>query len=233
MPFTSDGLQPRASEKTKIRQLFWKSGEPPKSDGVYLPCFCVEARIDFNDVRTGFRDTVSLCKALEIYSTDAELLWTDDMARDVDLSNTGSIAPEGCRLGELPDYVDANFISRMENQFSQYLMRSFSARIYRNFDLNAYSFSGESSAEFSKRCLELCDVEKRRELDLLHEVFLRRLEQIKQKYLDSGITSSNLELASPEIPNKNAYFKCSERIAELFFRAEMNAPNTSAVPILS
>jgi hypothetical protein len=231
MPLNSDSHQSCATEKTKIKQLFWKSGEPQKPAGVYKPCFCVEARVDFNDVRTGFRETVSLCKALEIYSTDAELLWTDDMVRDVDLSNTSSSAPEGCRLGVLPDFVDANFISRMEIQISQYLMRSFNARIYRNFDLNTYSFAGESSAEFSKRCIELCNADKRRELDLLHEVFLRRLEQIKQKFRDVG-NSSNVEQANMETRNKDRFFKCSDWIADLFFQAEMNTSKTPGIPVL-
>jgi hypothetical protein len=232
MPFTSDGFQPRATEKAKIKQLFWTSEEPQKPGMAYQPFFCVEARIDFNDVRTGFRDTVSLCKAVVIYSTDAEFLWTDDMMKEIDLRNTNAAAPEGSRLEALPDYVDANFISRMELQFSQYLMRSFDVRIYRNFDLNAYSFSGETSAEFSKRCMELCDAEKCRELDLLHDVFLRRLDQIKQKFADSG-NSPNLDQAGMETRNKDRFFKCLDRIAELFFQAEINSNKTRDIPVLS
>ncbi len=212
----------------KIKQLY-QVPENCRPETELIPFFCIEARIDFNDVRTGFRETVSLHKALEIYSNNADLLWTDDMIRDVDSSRTASSAPNGIRMGVLPNFVDANFFTRMENQFIQYLLRSFQVKIYRNFDLNLYSFSGETHSDFCKRCLELFDGPRRQELDKLHEVFERRLEQAKQKYL-SATDTTGLEQAKSESRNKDSYSRCSERISQLFYHAELRMDETFESP---
>jgi hypothetical protein len=213
-------LQNPPGPTDRVKHLFLETEEPGVPGIVYSPYFYAEARIDFNDVRTGLRETISLSKALEIYSNNADLLWIDDMIRDVDPQKTSSSAPDTVRLGILPDFVDANFISRMETQFTQYLMRSFVTRLYRNPHLNVYSFSGESQAEFSGRCLELFDGPKRKDLDLLHDVFNRRLEQLKEKYLGVNEPAA-LEQAKAESQNKNVFFHYSERIAEFFMRGEV------------
>jgi hypothetical protein len=228
MPVNPDNSQPVITEKMK--HLYWiKKGLPLQ--GVELkPYVHIEIRIDFNDIRTGFRETVSLSKALEIYSNAAELLWTDDMIRDVDCIDTSSSVPEGSRLGTLPDYVNSSFVSRMESQFSQYLLRSYEARIYRNFDLNLYSNSGESQADFTRRCLELYEEPRRNELDRLHEVFVRRLEQTRQKYMSSG-GAEGLEQSKIEFQNKDAFSRCCERIAELFLHSELSSNPVPEVPL--
>jgi hypothetical protein len=205
----------------KVKHLFLATEDPGAPGIEHFPYLYVEARIDFSDVRTGFRETVSLSKALEIYSNTADLLWIDDMVRDVDPQKVQSSVPDTVRLGTLPAFVDPNFISRMETQIIQYLLRSFVKRIYRNSYLNAYSFSGESRAEFAGRCLELLDGPKREELDLLREVFNRRLSQINEKYL--GVHESDeLEQARAESRDKNIFSHYSERIAQLFLlRSEL------------
>jgi hypothetical protein len=204
----------------RIKQLYQCLEDASDIAAEWIPLFCVEARIDFNDVRTGFRETVSLSKALEIYSENAEMLWTDDMIRDVNLLKASSSVPDGIRLGALPDFVNANFLTRMENQFVQYLLRSFETKIYRNFDLNVYSLSGESRPDFCRRCLDLFAVTKRRELDQLLEIFNRKLEQVKQKYI--GMTDSGeLEKARSESWNRDVFSRCAEQMAELFNSAEL------------
>lgn len=216
----------------RIKQLYQRLEGPSGSAAEWIPLFCVEARIDFNDVRTGFRETVSLSKALEIYSDNAEMLWTDDMIRDVDLLKASSSAPEGVRLSALPDFVNANFLTRMENQFVQYLLRSFGTKIYRNFDLNVYSLSGESRSDFCRRCLDLFAGQKRRELDQRHEVFNRKLEQVKQKYI--GVTDSGeLEKAKSESRNRDVFSRCSEQMAELFNSAELRLKRLPYPPRIS
>ena len=215
---TTKGHQ--SSVADRIKQLYQHLEDSRCSAAEWIPLFCVEARIDFNDVRTGFRETVSLSKALEIYSDNAEMLWTDDMIRDVDLVKAIASAPEGIRLSALPDFVNANFLTRMENQFVQYLLRSFGMNIYRNFDLNLYSLSGESRPDFCRRCQDLFAGQKRRELDQQHEVFNRKLEQLKQKYI--GVTDSGeLEKAKSESRNRNIFSRCSEQMTELFNSAEL------------
>lgn len=202
------------------RQLYQIMDGLPDSSLPLAPFFWAEVRIDFNDVRTGFREMVSLSKALEIYSGTADLLWTDDMIRDVDPAKTSSSAPEGVAVGTLPAFVDANFFAVMESRFVQYLLRSFEVKIYRNFDLNLYSLSGESRSEFRARCLELLDGARREELYQLHEVYKRRLEQARQKYLTVS-ESQVLEQARTESRNKTYFSRCCERVAQLFYNAEL------------
>jgi hypothetical protein len=216
----------------KLRQRYQVIEEPCDQEMELLPFFCVEARVDFNDVRTGFRETVSLSKALEIYSTNADLLWTDDMIRDVDLVKTSTAIPSGARLGALPDFVDPGFLARMENQFVQYLLRSFNTRIFRNFDLNLYSFSGESKSDFHKRCQELFNGPKRLELDGLHDVINRKMEQLKQKYLGAA-EISELEQNKSESRNRDAFARGSDRITEIFNAAEFAFKPAAAPPPFS
>jgi hypothetical protein len=212
----------------RVKQLF-QPVDALNAGAEWIPFFCVEARIDFNDVRTGFRETVSLCKALEIYSDNADLLWTDDMIRDVDLRCLAPSIPAGIHLGILPDFVNSNFLAQMENQFVQYLLRSYEAKIFRNFDLNVYSESGESRAEFCRRCLELFDGRKRYELDRLLDVFNRKLEQVKQKYL--GVTESGgLEQTRSESRNRAVFSRYSEQMAEFFNSAEIKLKPVTGPP---
>jgi hypothetical protein len=204
---------------SRFKNLFWILEAPSDQPVAYRPRFYVEARIDFNDVRTGLRETVSLSKALEMYPYDADSLWADDMARDVDPGKISSAMPSYAIPGHLPDYVDLGYFSRMETQFIQYLMRSFVVKVYRNFCLNVYSFAGESSRDFVIRCLELLEPESRRELASLQEVFNRKLEQIRQKYLGANDTGE-LEHAKTDSQKNDIVSQASEWIAELFLGAE-------------
>jgi hypothetical protein len=218
-------LMPQPKNQTpgssdRINALFW-GGEIPNSDREFSPFFYAEARIDFNDVRTGFRETVSLKKALELFS-DQDLIWADDMIRDIDPDKIGVIAPDGISLQSLPNFVDEQFISRMESKLIQYLMRRFEAKVYRNSVLNIYSFSGELLSQFSSRCFELLDSPMRHELASLHEVYNRKLTQIKQKYLGYEDDSGEFETAKLDSRNRDAISRISERMAELFLRAEFS-----------
>ena len=151
--------------------------------GDYEPRYYAQARIDFNDVRTGFRATIDLARAVELSRGAAELLGRRD---DHDPSRTVSSPPGEARLYPLPDYVDAPFLALMETQFVGYLLRSFAVRVYRNSDLGAWSASGETRADFLARCLELAEGPVRSELDLLRDRYNRRLEQLRKKYAPAG-----------------------------------------------
>jgi hypothetical protein len=220
MTSSSEKQLPHRTER--VKHLYLAAENHGSREIEYYPCFHAEARIDFNDVRTGLRETVSVSKAMEIYSTSAELLWAKDMIRDVDPLQIVSSIPDGARCCGLPDFVDTGFISRMETQFIQYLLRSFVTGIYRNSALNIYSLSGESKAEFAGRCRELFAGPMRKELDLLHDVFKRRIEQLKEKYLASN-EPSGLEQARVESQDRDIYSRYSDYIAELFQRSNLGA----------
>jgi hypothetical protein len=204
----------------KVKHLYIEKTDSQTSNTEYCPFFYVEARIDFNDVRTGFRETESLNKALELYAASADLIWSDDMIQDVDPQKITSSAPRDTPLRRLPDFVDVAYVSQMETQFIQYLLRSHKARIFRNFELDVYSGAGESLTDFSSRCLDLLEGSMRHEVDSLHDVFVRRLAQIRQKYL--GVSASeSIELARMESQSKDIFSQYSERIAGFFLQPEL------------
>jgi len=185
----------------------------------YVPFFYVEARIDFNDVRTGFSSMISLSKAIELHSFSADLPLVEDMVQDIDLQKTSSSMPDSARLNRLPDFVDDDFMSHMETQFVRYLLNSFKSRVYRNFELDVYSIAGESLSAFTARCMELMDGARRRDSDNLHEVFNRKLGQIEQKYLNES-SPDNFEAARTASRNRDIFSDYLEKIAELFLQSK-------------
>jgi hypothetical protein len=205
---------PSLHRADKVKYLYF-ANDPEIRNVEYIPYFYAEVRIDFNDVRTGLRETFSLNRAMEIYPPQADLFWVHDMVHDVDLQKLTSSAPVGVRFSSLPAYVDVNFIAHMETQFIQYLLCSFATKLCRNSVLNVYSNSGESQSDFIERCRELFAGPMRRELDLLHDVYNRRIEQLKEKYLASG-EPIGLEQARIESQNKDIFSSYSDLIAELF-----------------
>jgi hypothetical protein len=221
----------RLPSTDRIKHLYFDLENPQDSDTAYSPFYYAEVRIDFNDVRTGFSSTVSLNKAIDIHLITPDLLWAEDMIRDIDPQKTKSSAPETAMIRSLPDFVDANFMSQMETQFINYLLRSCKAKVFRNFGLDTYSVSGESLSEFTARCSDLLEESKRQELDALQDVFERRLEQIKQKYLKAS-TPDSLEAAKAESQNKNLFFSYSDRIAGHFQHSGLRKNATKSEPHL-
>ncbi|MDM7996665.1 MAG: hypothetical protein QUT30_13410 [Acidobacteriota bacterium] len=204
-----------------IKQLFFDTERPPADGSVYAPYFYAEVRIDFNDVRTGYRTTVSLSKAVEIHAAYPDLLIAEDMVRDIDPQRIKAAGSDAAFRGTLPPFVDTGFMAQMEAQFIQYLMRCFKARVYRNSVLAAYSNAGESLSEFASRCLDMLSEARRLELDALHDVFTRRLEQIRQKHLSAG-SSESLDRAKAESQDRNLFLGYSDRIADLFLKPEIS-----------
>ena len=50
------GHQSHSAEK--LKQLYQITEDSRDGESEWIPFFCVEARIDFNDVRTGFREKI-------------------------------------------------------------------------------------------------------------------------------------------------------------------------------
>jgi hypothetical protein len=202
-----------------LKYLFYETNDAPSAPVEYAPFFYVEARVDFNDVRTGFRSMVSLSKALELHPIGSDLSFVEDMVRDIDPQNVKSPRPDSARFARLPDYVDASFMSQMETQFIRYLLNSFKAKVYRNFVLDVYSSAGESMPDFTARCIDLLGSARRQDLDALHEVFNRRLGQIEQKYLNDR-ASENFELIKTASQGRDIFSDYLERIADLFLQSK-------------
>lgn len=211
----------RGSQVTasSVKCLFYEIGDAQGKAIRYAPLFYVEARVDFNDVRTGYRSMVSLNKALEIHPIGLDFSLSADMVRDVDPCKLSPSIPDFTPPGKLPDFVDVEFASQLETLFIRYLLNSFSAKLYRNFALDLYSSAGESLADFTSRCMDLLGGARRRDLDALHEVFNRRLGQIEQKYLNSHHRES-FEGVKTTSHGKAVFSGYLERIADLFLQSK-------------
>jgi hypothetical protein len=207
------------SASNNIKYLFWAIEDAQGTSVEYVPFFYVEARIDFNDVRTGFSSMISLSKAIELHSFSADLPLVEDMVRDIDLQNTSSSMPDSARLSRLPDFVDDGFMSQMETQLVRYLLNSFKSKVYRNFELDVYSNAGESLSGFTARCMELLDGARRRDSDNLHEIFNRKLGQIEQKYLNES-SPDDFEVARMASRNRDIFSDYLEKMADLFLRSK-------------
>jgi hypothetical protein len=151
--------------------------------GELAPYLFFEAKLDFADVRSGLTQTCSISKAMELFPIEGDLLWTADMSLDVDPSQLTASPPPGAYLRDLPGYVNSEYLTRAESGFLEYVLRTFEVRAFRNFALKIYSLAGEALPAFEARCADLLQSDFRRDLDALYEVFTRRLEQVKQKFV--------------------------------------------------
>jgi hypothetical protein len=213
-----------------IKSLYLSRGDSERHDIEYFPYFYAEIRIDFNDVRTGFRETRSLGKALEIYSHPTDLFWVEDMILDVSPGQMQSIPPVNGQLSSLPEFVDDKFVSLMETQYMQYLLRSFEVSLFKNSVLNIYSNASESRDEFIARCAELFEKPMREEMDQVGDVFYRRLGQLKEKYLSSD-EFLGMEIQQLESRNRDAFSQYAEHIATLFLKGDLRSrPDISILP---
>jgi hypothetical protein len=204
-----------------IKHFFLISAPPARAQTEYVPHFYFEAKIDLADVRSGLRKTFGVNEATEVspFHSEDELLWTRDMVLPVDPENVQAGIPEFATLAPLPVPVTKETLVLMETRFLNFLMRHFVVRVFRNFHLNLYSNSEESSRDFMMRCVEVLKGPFRRDLDALHEVYKRRLEQIKEKYGKVGEFDYS-DTSGKASQSKNLLHRMSEKITDLFLRVE-------------
>jgi hypothetical protein len=228
----SQALHRSTRPQQKIKHLTLKVPRPAEVQE-YVPRIYFEARIDMSDVRSGFRDTYSLNKALEIHPLEGDAMWTPDMAVAVDASLIERGLPQGGRSRELPDYLDAALLSKLETLFLAYLMRYFEVRIFRNFALNLYSGPGENLEDFKLRCLDNLGEAFRKDLDGLHGVLVRKLEQLREKDLreSAGLTSTlDFDIAKIDSQVKSRIHEVSESITNLFLKTELSLNSNQDAP---
>ncbi|MBN2317443.1 MAG: hypothetical protein JXR49_00105 [Acidobacteria bacterium] len=204
-----------------VKSLFWISEPAAARELEYVPHLYLEAKIDFCDVRTGFTETFNINRAVEIPSNKSKPFWDDDAVVEIDPKKLGPVVPKEAQIIDLPGHVDGRFIAWMETQFVEYLLRAFTVKVYRNYGLDVYSSSGESLNDFIIRCVDLYKGAMYSEFDSAHEVFIRRLERLQQKYL--GIEDSEeLEKFKTDSYNRELFYRISERISGLFLRTEFS-----------
>jgi hypothetical protein len=234
MSLNSQVFPAHVEHSGRIKHLALK---PASSDPVleYQPCFYVEARIDFSDIRSGYHLTCGMNSVLDMVPLDGDLLWTRDMVGTVNPDALQTGMPEGARLRNLPDFVTEDVLSRIETRYLSFLLRHAEARVFRNFDLNIYSQPGETRGDFQTRCLEVFNESFRADLDAMREVINRRLERIEQKYLGQD-AQGEFESERRMAQARSRLHAVAERIAELFLQTELTLegePAALAHPTLS
>jgi hypothetical protein len=212
-----------------VKQLFLAAAEGCGTDLEYVPRFYCEAKIDFADVRSGLRQTCSVSRALEIYPVDDDTLWTEDMVWTVDPSRVQSEPSVPARMRSLPAFVKGSVLPNIEACFLSYLLRNFEVRLFRSFALSIYSRFDESRDDFILQCMELLSEPFRSEMDGLRDVFNRRLEMLKEKYLGKLVWDE----MDPQT-NKSLYFSklhdLSEWLADIFLRTEFSLDSVPREP---
>ena len=195
-----------------------------KAEVEYFPCVYVEADIDFNDIRTGYKGKVKLARALKIYDSYATPGWSEEVILDANLDRIQEIPPQAARFRPLPGFINAQFINVLKNRYMEYLTRTWKKILHRNSELNIYSGAGESREEFVVRCTEQFLGRMREEISRMRVVFNRMLEQLKEKYL--GICEAqppDSASLTPEASDRDIYSRYAERIAALFLNATSSA----------
>jgi hypothetical protein len=214
------------SAEKDVKSLFLISESAGNGDLEFFPRLYIEAKIDFSDIRTGFRETYNLNRVAPLPSGGMEPYWDEDAAGDIDPGMLKTSAPENARFKSFPAYVDRQYISLIETQFIQYLLRSFTIKAYRNFNLGVYSRSGESRNDFVIRCIDLIGEPIQREFDHLHEIFKWKLERLQLKYLERE-NPEELERSKQDSRNRELFNRVSERISALFLRTEFSIQRVS------
>jgi len=210
--------------KKNIENLYLHPSAPRKNEVEYFPCVYIEAGIDFNDVRTGYRASIKLARALKIHETKKIPGWTDEIIQDANIARIQDTRPPSARLRALPEFVDAGFIELVKNLYIERLTKSWKKILYRNSELDIYSGAGESREEFIVRCRELFFGQLREELNKLLLTFNRMLEQLKEKYV--GISEEEFtehEKNKSATDDRNIYSQYAERIASMFLAAASEA----------
>jgi hypothetical protein len=208
-----------------VESLYFAPRVSRKADAEYFPCVYIEAGVDFNDIRTGYKGAVKLARALKIFDNHSVPGWADEIILDADIKRIRETRPRTIQLCPLPEYLDAEFIDIVKNRYIEYLTRTWKKILYHNSELNIYSGANESKEEFTVRCREQFLAQMREELNRLRIIFKRIQEQLKEKYL--GIGETELSESAPlthETSDKDIYSRYTERIAAMF----LNAGSSSA-----
>jgi hypothetical protein len=230
IPLNQRMLDDRALSR-RVKRLYLKPAGVPGPAAEYFPHYYFVAKVDVDDVRSGFRESRSVCSALEIYPYDPDWVWTEDMVREVRPEMLQEHPPESVRLHPLPSFVDDGVIARVETQFVLHIVRHVKARFYRNEALKLFSIAGETHADFKSRCMDRLNETLRRELDAEQEIFGRRFELIRERH---GRELQAEELHSPAIAlRKRQWLRViSEQTYQLFLNSDLFSDPVAA-PALS
>jgi hypothetical protein len=226
IPLNPCMLDERALSR-RVKRLYQKPALVSGPPADYYPHYYFEAKVDVNDVRSGFHESRGVSSALEVYPYDPDWAWTQDMVHEVCPGLLQERPPDEVRIHPLPSFVDDDVVARVETQFVFHIVRHMKARFYRHASLELYSAAGETLADFNSRCAERLNELLRGELDAEQETFARRFESIREQH---GKEMETGDLHSPEIAlRKREWLRViSEQTFELFANSDLSSDPLAA-----
>lgn len=137
------------------------------------PALLFEVRLDIRDNRSGFAGS-TLEHFVAPLVDDAELEWARDMVESVDPAELQEI--------EMPSPVSWPVMA--DNQLIRYLVHNYRRLILINSEMLVYSEGSETKEDFVSRCLSLLVPERRRELEMIRDIFLRRFLELETRCVE-------------------------------------------------
>ncbi len=189
----------------------------------YLPHYYMQAKIDIDDVRSGYHESRSVGSALAVAPVEADFRWLSEIMVPVDPDRVVPEPPQGVRILPLPAFLTDDWPERLEGLFADYWVRHEEAAFFRNQPLQVYSRCGESLEEFAGRCLEMLGDSFRPRLNQVREVFNRRLELIREKYGEE-LKSEEFSAARSVYRKRDSLRILTDRMDEFFLRMKLSVP---------
>jgi len=212
-----------------IVSLYLPPEVPRKTAVEYFPCVYIEVDINFNDIRTGYKNAVKLARALKIYNSQAVPGWSEEIIHDTNIDRIQETLPRAARLRQPPEFIDSEFIDNVKKRYIEYLTRTWKKILYHNSELNIYSGAGESKEEFIVRCRERFSEQECEEINQLRIIFKRMQERLKEKYLGIGeMELSDRESITPEVTDRDIFSRYAERLAALFLNTAASSAAAEA-----
>lgn len=131
-----------------------------------------EVRLDIQDVRSGYLATVHSTHCAPPLE-GPELDWTGDMVRRID----------PLRLREISPPEPVSWPEGTDERIVRYFVKHYRTSIWRNPEAGLYSRPGESRAEFVERCEETLGEQRKKAVQSIVDVFLRRFLELEQRAL--------------------------------------------------
>lgn len=203
-----------------MKAYYFRSPEGAGNAADYYPHYFFEAKVDIDDIRSGYHETRSVSRALEVRPCHADEFWTADMLASVDPAAVQPDAPDGVALHPVPSYVTDEMLDQAEKLFVLYLIRHEKALFYRNYALKIYSAAGESAWDFGNRCLEILSERFHDDLNDLREVINRRLELLRERFF-AQIRMDEIDASHWALRQRDCLSAVTERIDAMFLEADL------------
>ena len=171
------------------------------------PLILFEIRVDYHDVRSGQSGSETGHFAAVVLE-DEDLDWTPDMVRRVSLED----------LEEAVSPFPVDWPESAQSQITRYALKNFRRTAWKNAGLALYSGPGESFEDFTQRCLEELEADRRTAVTQIRDVFLHRFLENEQRMTsrvpEEGWDERTVDARLSEI--RDAFSEIRDRFSRCF-----------------